>query len=40
MIQTFNIEPYPKKLWVAKNEDWEKLYALTATETIRTSLGI
>lgn len=28
MIQTFNIEPYPKKLWVAKNEDWEKLYAL------------
>lgn len=28
MILAFNIEPYPKKLWVAKNEDWEKLYAL------------
>lgn len=28
MIQAFNIEPYPKKLWVAKNENWEMLLAL------------
>lgn len=27
MIQAFNIEPYPKKLWVAKNENWEMLHA-------------